>query len=428
MALHISLGECILHAAIIATPFVVLLVLGLYHLAPSGVFSVSAGTLERSPYINRILPQERAPESDEGGFVTLVADPAYFSVNLPDDDFTSVDVTLEYANRGQDILELGALTDIYAQSYDLAPVENRIIDESAWGRLASDGLVLLQRADEYASIDDFLADPPARSRIATYHADLDAPYRDPDYAPLGGTQTFDVSLRGYHKIVTYIKDEALSFTFAFMDMNRTYGPDEGVIRVWNEDGEVVAEERFSDDGNSTENQVSRPLTTVAVRGEGFDEGVYTIELSGTSDIFWRSIATTQRYATFMNRIYIGDDVGYLAAPRGTTFFTDAKHFTFETFHADSPQEVRIGRLTVPLPASHEKIQQSILDTGVISGSVPVGDIKITGEGLFAFAQSAFFNPYPARLTVHTDLAALGIDFILAEYAAPEAVDARWRRA
>lgn len=428
MALRISFGECIAHAAIIAAPCIVFLVLGLHRLAPGGVFTVSAGTLERSPYINRILPQDRAPESTEGEYVTLVAEPAYFSVNLPDDDVRTVDVSLAYRNHGQDIFELGALTDIYSQSYDLKPIENALINESSWSSLRDGDRILLQRAETYASIADFLVNPPARSRIATYHDELGTPYRDAECVPLGRTQTFDVSLRGYHKLATYVKNEALDFAISYMDMNRTTGTDEGVVRVWNENEEIMFERRFSDDGNATENQVSSALTTIDVEGVGWPEGVYTIEMSGTSDIFWRRITTAQRYATFVNRVYIGDDVGYRAEPRATAFYTDAKHFTFETFHADSPEWVRIGRLTVPLPTSHDKVQQSILDVGVVEGMAPVGDVKITGEGLFAFSLGSFFNPYPARLTVHTDLASLGIDFILANYAPPQEDEEGWSTA
>lgn len=428
MGLRISLGECFLHAAIIALPFAVLVVLGVHRLAPGGTFAVSAGTLERSPYINRILPAERAVANDDDGSLALIADPAYFSVTLPEGAFTSVDVALEYRNHGQPIFELGALTDVYAQSYDLRPVENRLIDESVWQKTRVGDRVLLQRTPEFASIEAFLANPPARSRIATYHDELTQPYRDPAYVPLGAVQTFDASLRGYHKLVTYIKNEDLAFTFRYMDMNRTAGADEGVVRVWNEADEIVYEQRFTNDGNSTDNQISSPPTTINVTGQGWSEGVYAIELSGTSDIFWRQIVTTQRYATFVNRLYVGDDVGHLAEPRPTTFYTDAKHFTFETFHADSPQAVQIGRTTIPLPASHEKVQQSLFDKGVVLGRTPVGDIKITGEGLFAFSESSFFNPYPARLTVNTDIEALGIDFILASYTEPAVLDGEWREA
>lgn len=418
MALRISYGECALHAAIVAVPVIILLVLGLQRLAPSGVFSVSAGTLERSPYINRILPQERAPESDLGYYVSLIADPAYMAVHLPDDDFDSVEVSLTYQNHGQEIFELGALTDIYSQGYDLQPIENTLLNKSTWDAVRQGDRLLLQRTPEYSTIDDFLADPPSRARIATYHDDLSTSYREKNYQALGGTQTFDVSLRGYHKLVTYVKNETFDFAFSYMDMNRTTGADEGFVRVWNEAGEVVYEHRFTDDNNTTENQVSSGPTTLNVEGQGWDEGVYTIELSGTSDIFWRRVVTSQRYATFINRVYIGDDVGYLSAERATNFYTDAKHCAFETFHADSPRFVKLGGEMVDLPTSHDKVEHDVFEVGVVAGQTPVGDLKMTCEGLFAFSPDSFFSPYPTRLTVNTDLDARAIDFILATYAAP----------
>lgn len=428
MALRISFGECVLHAAIIAVPVVVLLFLGLQRLAPSGVFTVSAGTLERSPYINRILPQERAPQSEAGDYVSLIADPAYMAVHLPAEDFATAEIALTYRNHGQSVFELGALTDIFSQSYDLKPIASTLLDESAWSSLREGERLLLQRNKEYQSIAEFLTNPPSRSRIATYHDELGTPYRETNYQPLGGRQTFDVSLRGYHKIVTYIKNETLSFSLSYMDMNRTFGSDDGVIRVWNENNEVVYERNFADDRNTTENQMSSALTTIDIIGEGWAEGVYSIELSGTSDIFWRRISTTQRYVTLLNRLYIGDDVGYLATDRQTKFYSDAKHCTFETFHADSSAWVSLGSDTVLLPNSHEKVSHDITALGLIEGRTQAGDIRMTCEGSFAFSSGSFFNPYPTRLTANTDLTARGIDFILATYSPPVINEDGWSTA
>lgn len=414
---HIASWELLLHGVIVAVPLVLAFVLALHRLAPSGVFAVEAGTLERSPYINRILPAERAPA--DGNAVRLVEDPAYFTVDIPEGDYESVDVTLEFEDSDQPMLELGALTDVYANNYDLHAMVNRTIDESEWTVLRDGDRLLLDRNGTYASIASFMADPPDRTEIATYHDELDVPYRAADYRPLGGTQSIDVSLRGYHSFATYIRGETLDVTMAYMDMNRTEGADAGALRVWNEAREVVAETRIADDGITSDGQENSGVPAyVRVTATGLPEGVYTVELSGTSDIFWRRITTTQRYVTFVNQVYIADDVGY-RAPRATAFVTTAKHLTVETLHADSPQAVVVGSATIPLPQSHEKVQYDVTDPGLVSSSTPVGDVRITGAGLFAFSRDTFFNPYPVRLTAYTNLDAEGVQYVLATYASPE---------
>lgn len=421
---HVRPLELFLHAAIIAVPFVLVVLLALRAVAPSGVFTVSAGALERSPYINRLLPQERAPGAD--GVVSVVDEPVYFSVNVPD-GYETVDVTVEYENHGQPIVELGALTDIFAQSYDLRPLENTIIDDLGWHEQNVDGVRLLQRKNDLAA-DDFATNPPQRYRIATYHAELPTPYREASYASLDAVQTQHVSLRGYHKFATYIRDERFAFTFGYMDMNRTEGVDDGVVRVWNEDGEVMLEEHLRDDGITSDGQDNVGMQTIAIAGDNWPEGVYEVELSGTSDIFWRTIVTPQRYVTFINRVYIGDDVGYLDGDRTTAFVTNAKHFVFETFHADSSEEVVLGGVAVQLPQSHEKVRFDVDDAGVVAGSTAKGDVKMTADGLFAFDMAAFFNPYPVTINAYTDLDALNVDYVYTAYDAPITLTDGWSQA
>lgn len=299
-----------------------------------------------------------------------------------------------------------------------------MLDDSGWTMLRDPSTslgtgkerVLLDRNGTFASIASFMADLPDRTSIATYHDELDVPYRSASYHPLGSTQSIDVSLRGYHTFATYIRDETLDVTIAYMDMNRTEGADAGAVRVWNENHEVVAESRIVDDGITSDSQENSGVpTSVRVTAYGLDEGVYTVELSGTSDIFWRRITTPQRYVTFVNQVYIADEVGYQSGTRATAFVTTAKHLMIETFHADSPQAIVVGSTTIPLPQSHEKVRRNIPDSGLVAGSTPKGDVRITGAGLFAFSRESFFNPYPVRLTAYTDLDAEGIDYVLATY-------------
>ena len=423
---HITIRELLLHAVIIAVPFVIAFVLVLHRMAPSGTYTVDVGALERSPYVNRILPEERAPA--DGDAVRIVEDPTYFTANIPPGGYDSVDVTVDFDESDQTLLELGALTDVYANSYDLRPLMNAAIDDSNWTVLRDKNRMLLDRSSMYASIASFMSNPPNRTVIATYHDEMDAPYRDDAYRSLGSTQSIDVSLRGYHSFATYVKNETLDVTLNYMDMNRTEGADDGAVRVWNEAHEVVAETRIADDGVTSDGQSNSGVATnVRVTIPNLSEGVYTIELSGTSDIFWRRIVTPQRYVTFINQVYIADDVGYRAA-RATSFVTTAKHLTIETFHADSPQAVVVGSTTIALPQSHEKVQKDVVDAGVVNASTPTGDVRITGAGLFAFSAASFFNPYPTRMTAYTNLDQEGIDYVLAEYEPPTHIDGDTLRA
>lgn len=403
---------------IILIPVVLFVWLLWIDICPSGIKEVSIEVGESSPYIYNILPAERVSEiayTDSGdSFVTIVDEPTYFSVELPHTDFDTIEVELEFESNGQPVIELGGLADIYSESYDLEPLLNSQLDQLLWSAVSDLDTRLLQREHNFDSVSDFLSNLPDRGSIGVYHYDLQEPYRIDDYYAQGYEQTFDVSLRGYHKYLTYIKDESFYLAVDYMDMNRTAGADDAVIRVRNEADEVMFEYFINDDGNILENQIDSSGSAL-IDQSGWPEGVYSVELSGTSDMFWRSLKTKQRYMTFVSKIYIADDVGYLEEQKSTGFYTDAKHLALETTHAESVQMTRVGSSYIDIEATHEKYSHTVESSGLVYGYSPFGDIKITGDGKFSFTSDAFFNPDAVSLNVYSDLDALGIDYILTSY-------------
>lgn len=407
---------------------IVLLPIGLFawlvvlEVRPSGVFAVEHLVNGRTPYIDRILPDDRIlpiQYTNQGEpFTTIIDEPTYFSVHFPNTNFEQVELEVLFRNHGQSIFEVGALVDIFSQAYDLKPLQNGTIEELDWPELHEGDMRLFQRHADFASVEAFSQNLPDRSRVATYHYDIEQPYRLADYTPLGGERNIDASLRGFHKFVTYVKEEPVSFSVTFMDMNRKVGADEVKVVVRDEQKNIILERSLDDDGNIDENQIST-TRTISFDESGWPEGVYTFELVGTSDIFWRNITTNLRYVTFINTLYIGDDVGHLPDPRATTFYTNAKNFALETLHADAVQRVGIGTEEIHIAHTHEKIRASIEDTGVVEGVTPLGDVKIVGDGKFAFSRDAFFDPDPVRLGPLTDLDALGIDYVVTNYQSPE---------
>ncbi|MFH1712187.1 MAG: hypothetical protein ABH846_03055 [Patescibacteria group bacterium] len=403
-------------------PFVLFGWLLVIDIAPSGLRIVNQNVDEASPFRDRLLPDQRVSivqyDKSWQPYMTVFDDPTYFSVHLPHTEFESVDVEVEFQNTSQPIVELGALVDIFSQAYDLYPLHNLVIEQLNWPSLEVGEITLYQREQKYSSLEEFIQNLPDRSRIATYFYELTAPYRIADYQPFGSEQFFDVSLRGYHKYKTYIKDEDLVAELVYMDMNRTVGADEVALRVRDESDVVVFEQKFNDDSNTTSNQVSTTKTAI-IHKTGLPEGVYTVELSGTSDIFWRSIKSPQRYLTFVNSLYIGDDVGHLAEPRSTQFYTNAKNLTFETFHADATQSLTLGSTEVAIPRSHEKIYYSVEDVGVILGHSIRGDLKMVGDGKFSFSKESFFDPDPLKIGSFTDPELSGIDYLITTYQSPK---------
>ncbi len=163
------------HAVFILLPSVLFGWLAWQELVPTGTFRVSWQPGERSAFIDPIRPDQRVVDLKGTANVPQVAvtgDPVYTFVH-PHRSFDYADVDVWFRNEGVPIVEAGALVsaDGENESYDLQPLENLLIDRSAWKRLDQDGMVLLQRQPTYASVADFLAKPPAGKRIAAYRFD-----------------------------------------------------------------------------------------------------------------------------------------------------------------------------------------------------------------------------------------------------------------
>lgn len=397
-------------------------------LVPSGQFAVTKIVGESSPYIDRILPDNRVEsvQTDAAGdrVRPVLGDPAFFFVH-PHRGFDEVRADVWFKNDGVPIVELGGLVQPEGEIYDLKPLQNTIIDNSDWHRIRDGQTVLLQREKTYETIDGFLSDPPPRHKISTYHFDLQQPYRIDGYQPRPGLTAIDTSLRGFHTFKTYIKDEPLDFTFEYMDMNRDAGPDPVEIVLFNERNEHVKTVTAEDDGERGDDAFASGLREVQLSVDELPEGVYRVVMRVNKDIFTRRIVTEQHKVVFLNNVYLGDHVGYRENPQTTRFWTEAKSLAFQTHHAERAQDIRVGAETVPLETPYERVEQDVAESGVVRVTVPESDVIVHTTGHVAFAPDRFFNPDPVRLRFDTDFDALGIDYVVADYTPPE-TRGEWR--
>ncbi len=380
---------------------------------PSGHFFVHYTAGDLSPFLERFLPDTRVQgvqHGPDGTYQLVIDEPAYASVHLPG-DFDQLKIDVAFQNTSQPIIEIGVLANDAPRQYELAPLQNLIIDASLWDRLEEDGTVLLQRAKMYSSIDDFLLNLPDRDTIATYHYDLNQPYRIPDYVAANALSTTNVTLRGYHEYVTYIKNEPLMIQADFMNMQREEGEDPVTILVFNETSQLVAEQTVASVEDSA-------MHAIALVQNNLPEGVYKVILKADRDIFFRQLTTRQRYMSFVGAVYVGDASGYSDAPGAVRFWTDAKHLSFYTYHADAAQQVNIGTGTLKMPEAQVRYDYDVKDPGTVDVFAPAGDFTVTGEGMLAFNPRQWFNPYPTRLDWNTELDTRGINFVIAHYTKP----------
>lgn len=407
----------ILQLILAVTPILLFGWLATQWLVPSGVFFVRHIVGEESPFIDELQPGNRV-RTPEDGVQAIVGDPAFFFVH-PHRDFERLVLEVWFQNDSVPIVELGAISEVNPESYTLLPLHNRLIDESSWERMDEDGLVLLQREKKYDSLAAFFADPPSRDRVATYRTTFDVPYRLLSYRPTSSLQTIDASLRGHHEFKTYIKDETLSFTFNYMDMNRDDGADVVRATVFNELGQPVAEARAADDDDATDDAVATGMKTLELKAFGLPEGVYKVVMDTTRDVFFRRITTPQQKIVFTGSIFVGDEIGYHENPSGATLFTESNRLRLQTRHAEGVQTVATDSTSLQILEPYEWYVLALAGDELESIEIPTGDVEIVTDGKIAFSSSQYFNPDPVTLTSYTNLQDSGIGYVLAQYQSPQ---------
>ena len=415
---------------LIATPFLLFGWLCVENFVPSGSFIVRHSVHDSSPFIDALQTSERVTTvaKDSAGIWTqkIIADPVFFFVH-PFTVFDSVDATVWFKNHGAPIVELGALAAKDPERYVLQPLQNLLIDESKWQRIEGigqneQGLVLLQRTPKFKTVEDFLKNPPPLNEIATYNTSVDSPFRLANYVASANTQSINTSFRGALQLKTYVKNESLHFTFAYMDMNRDAGADPIVISVFDENGNGVGEVRTDDDGNVSTNAFPSAMKTITIDIPNLPEGVYKLDVNADRDIFVRTISTTQQKLIFLNDVYLGDEDGYKQTFSPVTFFTEAKRLSFQTRHATGVQQIHVGSQTVSIDQPYKLVTTDLVDAGLVASTIKKGDVEIVTDAPITFSQAQYFRPDPVRLLPHTDLDKLGINYLLAKYTSPTVVD------
>ena len=224
-------------------------------LVPSGVFKVSSTVGESSPFIDRLLPDQRvfpaAVDQDGDMTQTIISDPVFFFAH-PHRGFDQVEAEVWFKNSGVPIVELGGFVREPGQVYDLKPLQNFLLDNLFWLKLEQDGLTLWQRQPVYKNLDEFLRAAPANERVAAYNFSLARDFVLSGYAPSATWRDFPVSLRGFHEWKVYVQNETLSVKANFQDNNPESGVRDVSLLVYDSSGNLVVQKQSAAAAKKTE--------------------------------------------------------------------------------------------------------------------------------------------------------------------------------
>lgn len=431
----------ILRLIFLLLPFALALWLLYKDFVVSGQLFASYDFKNPSPFISVLRPQSRVSEilhTDTGDyFQTIKEEPVYFDIRMPR-MLSTAEVSIVYKNFDQQIFEAGAMTDKDQWIFDLKPVENNIMDylfqdKLRWTLARDQDVVLFQRSKKFQSISDFLDNLPPNEKIATYNYAIPKDYIMKNYVARPGGVVINKTLRGSHRMYAYIKNEPIDMEIWIQDVNRHEGDDYASIEIINKNSESIYSSFVKPDNDAGSSLKMSDVRKEHIAVNDVPEGLYRIELTAPSDdIFIRRISANFSYLVFINKVYLGDTVGYSDGyiqerMEPTLLYTNGKNISAITTHIEGLQSLLINTIVLNIDDTHKKFV-SPLNYKFKKIVVPKNDITIETKGMISFSDNNFFNPEFTTLSDGSEFDMDTISYVIARYAQAKETDNGWREA
>lgn len=163
------------------------------------------------------------------------------------------------------------------------------------------------------------------------------------------------------------------------------------------------------------------------------DGIYRIELTTPSDdIFFRRIFSKSSYLVFINKVYLGDNVGYSdeydeERKRPVFLYTNGKSISAITTHIEGLQALLINDTILKINDTHTKYSTAI-DFHFKKIVLPKNDITIETKGMISFSDKNFFNPEFTTLADGSEFNADAIQYVITDYNMGRELADGWRQA
>lgn len=385
----------------------------------SGVFEVTSVMDGKSAFINPFLPSERAtiPGLQSEGWIgqRITGDPAYFTARVPG-PYETAEVEIDFRPIHQTMAEFGLVRDPEGKDLELKPMFFSGLESPAWEEVT--GGFVRQGIPENRLMSDKAVG------LAVWDASSSMPLLEDGQDKMKET---NVSLRGGHDFYFVPAGGILDVKFDIQDANRKRGNTMAVFRVFFGDQEL---KRDALNTNASRETTMGRVMEQRIYLSDLMPGVYRIALQADDDVFIRKLTTASRRWVFGPRFNSGDVVGFATGTFPAKVWTNSRHIVAETFHKEGLQTVKLADAAVRIDRTHEqyRLDRSDDKKEPVLFEAPQGDVRIVGDGWFAFDRTAFFEPRPSRITDGTNLDLEYIDGVKTSYQRPKKMDGEWLRA
>lgn len=400
-------------------------------IAPFGKIEYAYDFTKPNYFISKLSPNERLSQ-DNGKINNLIlADPVYFNLRTPR-RFEKAELEIKYKNPADaSIIEVGVLADKKIWRYDLKPLENRLLEQLTlvWDLKQDNNLLLFSNPEhslsasgtKYENVAQFLNSPPPINQIAQYNYELKTDFYIPDYRPFDSLKDLAIpEITGAYQLYVYLKDEDFDFEFDFVDQNQNSDPDEIDLRLYF-DNQLLDFRHLADDGIISDNNEKSAMRSLEFKLSGLPEGAYKLEIKANSDIITKNIRTKQTKIAFISKIDL-----HAAGNADIEIFTNSRRAQFTTIHPASLQKIKINDHELDINETYRQFKQEIeTSTNTARILLERDGIAVSGDALFSFSESAFFNPKIKKADKYLDAASAGINYVISDYSFPRQ-DKGWK--
>lgn len=390
---------------------------GYCKIVPGGQVEYEWDFSRENSFLSPLSPQERV-EDGEKKFPNLIAgNPVYFNLNASR-PFDEARLEIRYKNSNKlPLIEAGVLVDKDVWRYDLKPVQNIILDQLSlvWEHKYENGVLFLQNTQDpdtpiYGQISEMLGALKDFSQLAVYNYMPQYVFSLPDYSSSSKKQVLERPLAGNYEILTYIDSEDLVFDFEFENGESDTEKENKVAVMLYYDGMLLDStwHIFKDKSE---------IKNLSISQQNLIRGAYTLEIKASGKLLTKSLSSLQKKLVFKNRLELAPDpeVGPLA------LFTDGNSLQAQTVYPDSIQSLKVGRLDFSLSETYKLFNWQIYDAGTSTLkriTVDKAGLMLSGDGLFAFSQEAYFNPRLKKVDKYLKENLGDVKYILAGYESP----------
>lgn len=383
-------------------------------------------------FIYGFTPAERV-DLKSGALPRLIGDPVYFSVFTPR-TFDTARLTIKYKSHlgaAEPIIEAGVLTDKVVWSYDLKPIQNKILDslKRTWPRLENGSQMLLQKDKQYANWAELEADlkkgtlkncPEGINQcLATYNYNVNSQYREKNPSnsvPL----VIDTPLRGAHQLYVYSSNQTLHLEFDFINLRQDKAADPVTVNFYSAgnnqliDSKYLADDQKNLNGPAAASGAGAASETkkIILDEKNLPRGVYKVEIKVRDDTVIKSIASSVDKLVFINKVWP------VSAGMPLSLFTDASYLQAKVYSPASRQTINFAGEDFKLEEPYKQFDLKAKNPQAIQEIKLVkDDIILENNGVFAFNKNNLFNPAPYKIDRFFNLSD-DLKYVLADYAPP----------